>query len=125
MPDIIADPHSPRCYPAVPGSGIERYQSLGPDLFSSRARDRAALHRGHSGNPHGLAGGRLLVCCRFAARKIKKPGIPAANGENLLQIPCRFSKRIALGQGFRDVRPPRSGASSKSSRVGKRHEAAG
>jgi hypothetical protein len=39
MPDIIVDPPSPRCYFAVPGSGIQQYQLLDHDLFIlSRAR---------------------------------------------------------------------------------------
>ncbi len=54
MPDIMADPPSPRCYSAAPGTRIKQSQSLDPDLFPSRARDaRGRFAGGHSGNRRG------------------------------------------------------------------------
>jgi len=63
MPECLADPPvPPSCYPPVPaccylpvsGSGIEKSQQLGPDLFSGRPRDpRGRFAKGCSGNPRG------------------------------------------------------------------------
>jgi hypothetical protein len=54
MPDVRITPFVPSCYPPVFETGIEQTQSLGPDLFLSRARDaRGRFAPGHSGNPRG------------------------------------------------------------------------
>jgi hypothetical protein len=54
MPDATEAPPATSCYPPVPGTGISRNQSLGPDLFPFRARDaRGRFAKGHSGNPSG------------------------------------------------------------------------
>jgi hypothetical protein len=54
MPDVIADPPDPPCYLLFFGHGMKEYQPLGPDPFSSRARDtRGRFARGASGNPRG------------------------------------------------------------------------
>jgi hypothetical protein len=53
MPEI-ADPPPLCCSLLHPGSGIEEFQSLGPDLFPCRARGaRGRFAKGHSGNPRG------------------------------------------------------------------------
>ena len=54
MSEIVADPLLPSCHPLLSKSGIEEYQSLGPDPFSPRARDaRGRFAKGSSGNPRG------------------------------------------------------------------------
>ena len=42
MPEIVADPPSPRCCPLLPGAGIEPSQLVGPDLFARLARTARA-----------------------------------------------------------------------------------
>src|SRR5580704_2415760 len=54
MSEIVADPLLPSCHPLLSKSGIEEYQSLGPDPFLPRARDtRGRFAKGSSGNPRG------------------------------------------------------------------------
>jgi Family of unknown function (DUF5681) len=54
MPEIVADSPEPSCSLLLSESGIQESQSLGPDPFSSRARDaRGRFAKGNSGNPHG------------------------------------------------------------------------
>jgi hypothetical protein len=54
MPEIVADSREPSCSLLLSESGIQESQSLGPDPFSSRARDaRGRFAKGNSGNPHG------------------------------------------------------------------------
>lgn len=58
MPEILADLPDSRCFSLHSGTGIKENQSLGPDLFPSRARPRARdgrgrFAKGHSGNPRG------------------------------------------------------------------------
>src|SRR5882724_9759309 len=54
MPEIVADPLLPPCYQLFPRPGIGESQLLGPDPFSSRARDaRGRFAKGSSGNPRG------------------------------------------------------------------------
>jgi hypothetical protein len=45
MSEIIVDPPDTSCYLLFSRPGIEESQSLGPDLFSSRARVRARTLR--------------------------------------------------------------------------------
>ena len=54
MPEIVADSPEPSCSLLLSESGIQESQSLGPDPFSSRARDtRGRFAKGSSGNPSG------------------------------------------------------------------------
>jgi hypothetical protein len=54
MPEIVADSPEPSCSLLLSERGIQVSQSLGPDPFSSRARDaRGRFAKGSSGNPHG------------------------------------------------------------------------
>jgi hypothetical protein len=54
MSEIVADPPDPSCYLLFSGSGIEEFQSVGPDPFLHRARDaRGRFAKGSSGNPSG------------------------------------------------------------------------
>src|SRR5712691_7082829 len=108
MPDIIANPPTPSCYPPVSGSGIAQSQLLDADL-SALARGARARRQRPFSDPPGLTQSdvaRLLqIRCKFAAPKTKKPRICATNRENLLEIPCRFRKPARPSQGFRGFRP--------------------
>jgi hypothetical protein len=54
MTEIVADSPEPSFSPLLTERGIPESQSLGPDPFSSRARDaRGRFAKGSSGNPHG------------------------------------------------------------------------
>ena len=54
MPEIVADPCSPSCSLLLSKSGIQKSQSLVPDLSQPRARDaRGRFAKGSSGNPRG------------------------------------------------------------------------
>jgi hypothetical protein len=54
MPEIVADSPEPSHSLLLSESGIQVSQSLGPDPFSSRARDaRGRFAKGSSGNPRG------------------------------------------------------------------------
>jgi hypothetical protein len=56
MPEIVTDSPAPpsSCSLLLSESGIQESQSLGPDPFSSRARDaRGRFAKGSSGNPSG------------------------------------------------------------------------
>ena len=54
MPDVVVDLPEPYCSLLLSESGIQESQLLGPDPFSSRARDaRGRFAKGNSGNPHG------------------------------------------------------------------------
>jgi Family of unknown function (DUF5681) len=54
MPEVGADARSLCCCAAADGTEIEESQPLGPDPFSSRARDaRGRFAKGRSGNPKG------------------------------------------------------------------------
>src|SRR6266568_6261172 len=92
MLDITADPPAHPCYPPVLGSGIMEFRPLDPDLFSSRAR---ALRRERFRQLREVAGGALLVCCRFAADsllgKSKTRAYPPRDG----RIRCRFAADAA------------------------------
>jgi hypothetical protein len=100
MPDIIFDPRAPACYRPISGSGIAKSQSLDPDLSGLARVARARRQRPFRQAPWADRKGTLLVCCRFAAREPGKPRICATNRENLLQIPCRCSKRSRPSQVF-------------------------
>jgi len=109
MPDIIPIP--PR-YPVIPLFLNRQLSNLNHLILSSFLLSRAPRGRvakSHSGNPRGpswrCVARFLQICCRFAARKTEKPRVSAANGANLLQIRCRFSKRVAARQGFCGFRP--------------------
>jgi hypothetical protein len=41
MPEIVADPLFPSCYHLFLRTGIQEIQSLGPDPFLPRAREKA------------------------------------------------------------------------------------
>src|SRR5262249_37300819 len=54
MPEDVADAPLPPCYHLFSRPGILRFQLLGPDLSSPRARDaRGRFAKGSSGNPRG------------------------------------------------------------------------
>ncbi len=54
MSEIVVDSPDPSCSLLFSGSGIEQYQSLGPDPLSPYARDaRGRFAKGSSGNPRG------------------------------------------------------------------------
>jgi hypothetical protein len=54
MPENIADPPSPYCYPLFLTKGIQEDQQLDPDLFRPPARDaRGRFVKGNSGNARG------------------------------------------------------------------------
>src|SRR5271165_4324717 len=54
MSEIVSDPHSPSCYHLFLRPRISSFHTLGPDLFSPRARDaRGRFAKGSSGNPRG------------------------------------------------------------------------
>ena len=55
MPETAVGSFSSGSAPTLyPESGIEEDQSLGPDVFTARARDaRGRFAKGHSGNPRG------------------------------------------------------------------------
>jgi hypothetical protein len=56
MPEIVTDSPAPpsSCSLLLSESGVQESQSLGPDPFSSRARDaRGRFAKGSSGNPSG------------------------------------------------------------------------
>src|SRR5271166_3805955 len=51
-------PPDPACYPLFSGTGMTKYQSLGPDRLPPRARDaRGRFASGSSGNPRGRPAG--------------------------------------------------------------------
>jgi Family of unknown function (DUF5681) len=54
MPEIVADPPSRRCKPAVSAIGTQESQPLDPDPSLPRVRDaRGRFAKGSSGNPRG------------------------------------------------------------------------
>ena len=77
MPEIVADPPSPSCYRLFPGSGIQEFQQLGPDLLLPRTREvRERFANGPSSNAEPAASQPVAGFalqpkeesrCRFAA----------------------------------------------------------
>ena len=54
MPEIVTDSPKPSCSPLLSVSGIEEFQSLGPDRSVPRAREaHGRFAKGSSGNPRG------------------------------------------------------------------------
>jgi hypothetical protein len=62
LPEAVTEPPEHSCYPLFSRSGIEANQSLGPDLFSPRARD---------------ARGRFARVRMRNFRRVEAPGIRA------------------------------------------------
>jgi hypothetical protein len=78
MSEIVADPSAQPCSLLFSEPGIERPQSLGPDLFFSRGRDaRGRFATGSSGNPRGRPRGIRNPRRRVPDLAARPPSAPA------------------------------------------------
>jgi hypothetical protein len=112
MPETVADPLSPPCHHLLPGGRIQEFQSLGPDLLLSRARDaRERFAKGSSGNlrgrPRGIRNPRRrlpdLVARPLSAKALsdlldRKPHLLRPLALQLLPLPlvARDAERLGI-----------------------------
>jgi hypothetical protein len=118
MPNIIADPPDPPCYPLFSEPGIEESQSLNPDPFSSNARDRRGrFAKGSSGNlrgrPPGIANPKRrvpdLVVRPLSAQALsnlldRKPYLLRPLAAQLMSLPAAIDPAARLGIDLSSLR---------------------
>lgn len=87
MPQIVADPLSPSCYPLFPEPGIQESQELDPDPFLPRARRARAVCEGD-----------LRQSARAVSDLVdRKPHLLRPLAEQLLPPPASFDPAEHLG----------------------------